>query len=423
MKTEIKKLPKSQIEVDFELTAEEFEAYINNALLKLKDSVKIDGFRKGQVPLKMVEEKVGPENLLMEAGDLAVKKAYRNFVTENKLEPIGDPEVQITKIAKGNPFLFKVIVSVLPEIKLPDYKKIAGGIKVKEILVDEKEVAEALNYLQKSRAKTSQVDRGAEAKDFVEIEYQNSQINNGKVIKDSFILDEGGFLKDFEDNLIGMRAGEEKEFKAKFPENTPNKDLAGKDADFKLKMVSVQKLELPEINDDFAKSLGAFDTMEILKENVKGGIKMEKGEEEKQRRRGEVLEKISIEINFDLPEKMVQYESERLFDDFKTKIAENAKIDFDEYLASVKKSEDEIKKSFRMEAEKRIRNFLVLREIGKVENVEVSEQELGEELQKATKSYSKEQLDKIDIGQLTEYTKGAIYNEKVFEKLESYSKS
>lgn len=422
MNTNIKKLEKSQIEVEFELTAEEFQKHLDSALLKLKDQVKMDGFRKGAVPLKMVEEKIGNENLLMEAGDLAVKKSYSEFVRENNLEPIGDPEVQIKKIAKGSPFEFVVKVSVLPEIKLPDYQEIAKKIKVQEIKVDDKEIEDAISYLQKSRAKLSQVDRGAEPKDFVEIEYQNSQINGGKMIKDGFILHEGGFLKDFEDNLLGMKTGEEKQFKAKFPDNTPNKDLAGKESDFLVRMVSVQKMELPEIDDEFAKALGAFDTMVSLKENIKGGITMEKQVGEKQRQRGEILSKISDKITFDLPEKMVDYESIRLFEDFKNQIAQNAKVDFDEYLASVKKSEDEIKKSFKMEAEKRIRNFLVLREIGKAEKIEVTEEELDVEMQNAIKNYSKEQLEKIDINELREYTKGAIYNEKVFQILENYSK-
>ena len=122
MKTELKKLKNSEIGIEFELTAEEFAKHFEKALLHLKDHVKMDGFRKGHVPASMVEEKVGKENLLMEAGDLAVKKSYHTFLKENNIEVIGGPDVQILKIAKGNPLLFKVKVSVLPEIELPNYK-------------------------------------------------------------------------------------------------------------------------------------------------------------------------------------------------------------------------------------------------------------------------------------------------------------
>lgn len=421
MKTELKKLKNSEVEINFELDEKEFAEYWQRALEHLKGHVKVDGFRAGQVPVEMVEKKAGVENVLMEAGDLAAKKTYSKFVVENKLEPIGDPDVQIVKIAKGNPFLFKVTVAVLPEIELPDYKEIAGSIKNNEVSVDDKEIQETLEYLQKSRAKFSQVDRAAQNKDFVEIEYTNKDINEGKTVKDRFILGEGGFLKDFEENVIGMKAGEEKEFSAKFPDNAI-KNLGGTVGQFKVKMISVQTMELQEINDDFAKGLGVFDNLVALKENLKEGITLEKKETEKQRKRGELLNKIAEKITFELPEKMVQYEQERLFEDMKNQVSHQFNMTLEQYLQNVKKTEQEVKDSFKLEAEKRIKDFLVLRQVGKVEKVEVSTQELQEEMNKAVKNYSKEQLEKIDMGQLREYSKGAKFNEKVFALLENFSK-
>ncbi|OGZ69522.1 MAG: trigger factor [Candidatus Staskawiczbacteria bacterium RIFCSPHIGHO2_02_FULL_42_22] len=420
MKTELKKLKNSEIGIEFELTAEEFAKHFEKALLHLKDHVKMDGFRKGHVPANMVEERIGKENVLMEAGDIAVKAVYPAFIEEQKLEPIGDPEVQIKKIAKGSEFLFTVKVTVLPDIKLPDYKGIAGKVKSKEISVDQKELQDTLDYLQKSRAKFSEVLRGAEDKDFVEIEYQNEHINGGKVIKDRFILGEAGFLPDFENNILGMKAGDQKDFMAKFPENTPN-NLGGKEGNFKVKMLSVQKMELAELNDEFAKALGAFDTLVALKENLKEGIALEKKETEKQRVRGEMLEKISSQITFDIPQKMVDFEEARLFEELKQQVQSQFKIPFEEYLAQVKKTEEEIKKSYRLEAEKRIKNFLVLRQIGKAEHIEVTQEEIAQDLPKLIKNYTQEQLAKIDINQLKEYSKGAIFNEKIFKFLENLS--
>ena len=459
MKTDLKKLEKSEIEIHFELDEKEFAKYIDKALDHLKEHVRMDGFRPGSVPKDMVKKKVGNENLLMEAGDLAVKENYTKFVNENSLEPISQPEVQILKIVpieeqsrirdgetigtKGPAFIFKVKVAVLPEIELPDYRKITFQVKSKEVSVGPEEVEDALNYLQKNRAKFTTEDRPSKANDFVEIEYENENINSGKKIKDKFVISEGGFMKDFEDNLIGMKAGQEKEFKMKFPDlpaqagNTPNKALAGKESNFKVKMISVQKMELPEINDEFAKSLGVFDSLIALKENLKEGITMEKKESEKQQKRAEILNKISEKV-FDLPaqaglpEKMAQYEQERLFEDLKNQIenfsakgesASGGRITFEEYLNSIKKTEEEIKNSFKLEAERRIKNFLVLRQIGKVENIEVLPVELEEEINKTIKDYSKEQLGKIDIEQLKEYTKSEIYNEKVFQFLEKLSQA
>jgi len=433
MKTTKKDLGKSQLEVEFELDEKEFNEYIDKALEHLKNHTKMDGFRQGQVPKEMVEKKVGSENLLMEAGDLAIKKSYAKFVIENNLEPIGNPDVQIKKIAKGNPLLFTVKVSVLPEIELPDYKDIASKIKGQEISVDEKEIEDALKYLQKSRAKFSQIEKGAELKDFVEIEYENADINQGKIVKDRFIIGEGGFMKDFEDNIIGMKIGDNKEFKAKFPpasnaerssagwDNAPN-NLAGKESNFKVKMVSVQKMELPEINDEFAKSLGMFDTLVALKSNLKDGITMEKQESEKQKKRSEVLSKIAEKIKFELPEKMVELEKERLMEDLKNQVLSQFHINFEEYLKQVKKTEEEIKNNLSLDAEKRIKSYLVLRQIGKTEKIEASKDEIEAEMNKFIRGYKKEEADKIDINQLKEYTKDAIYNEKVFQRLEDFSK-
>ncbi|MSU54717.1 MAG: hypothetical protein EXS48_02715, partial [Candidatus Staskawiczbacteria bacterium] len=193
-------------------------------------------------------------------------------------------------------------------------------------------------------------------------------------------------------------------------------------ADFKVKMLSVQKMELAPVDDEFAKNLGAFDTLVALKENLKEGITLEKTESEKQRSRAEMLDKISTKIDFDIPEKMISYEQDRLLDELKVQVNNKFGTSFENYLASVKKTEEEIKATYKLEAEKRIKNFLVLREIGKAENVKVTDQEVAEDLPRLTKNYTQEELKQIDIRQLTEYSKGALFNEKVFKQLETFSK-
>ena len=290
MKTTQKKLPKSQLEITFELTEEEFKHFMEHAIEHLKTHVKVDGFRPGKAPNSMVEDKIKPESLLMEAGDIAVRETYTKYILENKLEPVGNPEVSIIKIAQGSPFIFKAVITVLPDVELPDYKEIAKAVKgpkgYPEISVTEEEIQDSINYLQKTRAKFTLKNEGAEKKDFVEIIYQNKGIETNKEIKDKFILGEGGFMPGFEDNLVGMKAGEEKEFRVKFPSSSQvsrseisedkKSPLAGKESDFKVKMISVQKMELPEINDEFAKQLGAYDTLVDLKNSMKKGIITEK---------------------------------------------------------------------------------------------------------------------------------------------------
>jgi len=422
MKTEQKKLPKSQIEITFELTAEEFKEHFEHALEHLKGHVKVDGFRAGKAPASMVEEKLKPEALLMEAGEHAVQHVYMDYIKENKLEPVGNPEVSIKKIAKGSEFVFTAVITVLPDAELPDYKEIAKTVKGKEVEVTEQEILDSINYLQKTRAKFTLKNEPAELKDFVEIKYNNPEINNGKDVDDKFILGEGGFMKGFETGIVGMKSGEEKEITVTFPENAPRKDLAGKNATFKVKVIGIQKMELPELNDEFAKQMGTFDSLIALKTSMKEGITAEKKEEEKQRVRAEILEKIAQNSKFEMPETMVTYEQDRLVHGFKHRIEQSAKISFEEYLSSIKQTEEQVKETYRNEAEKRLRGFLVLRELGRKENVEVSDKELDEEVGKAVKNYLPEQLKQIDINELKEYTKGVIQNEKIFQILENFSK-
>ena len=428
-----KKLEKSQIEITFELTSEEFERHFEHALSHMKSHVKVDGFRPGQAPNKLVEEKIKPESLLMEAGDHAVRHVYSDYVKDNNLEPIGQPEVKIVKIAKGNPFIFTAVITVLPDVELPEnYKEIAKKIirqsAGKEISVTEEEVQDSLKYLQKSRAKMTLKNEPAEKGDFVEINYENRDINAGKSVRDHFVLGEGGFIRGFEDAIVGMKAGEKKIFEMdwqparhnaealggekKSPAESPSGNQAGKI--FKVKLKSVQKMELPEINDEFAKGMGNFDTLVTLKQSMKEGIIIEKTEQEKQRKRGEILEKISGKVKVELPESMVDYEKQRLMEDLKNKVTQNMKITFEQYLSAVKQTEEALTQTFQKEAEKRLKGFLVLRELGKRENIEVSDAEVEEEVSKSTKN-------EFDIEQLKEYTKGVIFNEKIFQMLEKLS--
>ncbi len=484
MKIDQKRLEKSQLEITFELTEEEFKEHMKHAVEHLSHHVKVDGFRPGKAPSSMVENKLKPEALLMEAGDHAVQHVYVDYIKESKLEPVGSPEVSILKIAQGSPFMFKAVITVLPDVELPDYKAIAKSVKGKNIEVTEQEVQDSINYLQKTRAKFTVHNNPAALKDFVEIKYYSPDLDTKKFdpvksageaggvppkveqfdwVNDKFVLGEAGFMPGFEDGIVGLKTGEEKEVIVPIPkesrilEKVGIKFHEGMTMNFKIKVVSVQKMELPELNDEFAKQLGAFDTLVALKTSMKEGITLEKKEAEKQRVRGEILEKIAEKVypvksageaggapsgqfnraGFEMPEKLIEYETQRMLEEFKHRVTEVSKISFEEYLASVKKTEAEIKETYQKEAEKRLKGFLVLRELGKLEKVEVSDKEVEDEVAKSIKNYSKEsrsaeaergssmksgQLDKINIGELKEYTKGVIQNEKIFQVLENLSK-
>ena len=423
MKVDSKKLPKSEAEVSFEIPWEEFKPYVDKACSILGENVAVKGFRKGNVPQDILEKEVGQDKILAQAADLAVKDKYPQAVYKENIEPISSPEVNIIKLAQGNPFEFKVKVSVLPSIVLPDYKIIASKVEKKQVSITDKDVEDALKWTQQSRAVFTPLEREAKKDDFIEIEYQSSQIENNKIFKDKFILGKANIAPGFEENLEEMKKDEQKEFSVVFPKEHNNKVLAGKKIEFKVKMISVQKMELPELNDEFAKKLGKFEDLKALRNNIKENLGKEKELEQKQKTRNEILEKIAQDCKCEIPEILVENQKDNLLEDLKQKVDQGLKIPFTEYLTQIKKTEEEIKDSFTDTAGKRVKNFLVLKKIGKEEQIKVSKEEIEEEANKTLKNYpNKEEVKKIDIDRLKDYTESAMYNEKVFNKLESFIK-
>jgi len=433
MKVSIQKLPKSKIEVSFEIPAKDFNRFIEEAILSLGKDVEIEGFRKGKAPKEMLEERLSLEKILNSAAQKAVEESYKKVIFENNLEPISKPEVEILKIpapyrtegsgagGKGNPFLFKTRFWAIPKISLPDYKKIASEIKKEEVSVSEKEIDDAVFQLQKLRAKFIPLERPAQIGDFVEIEYTLSteaKIGNEK-FKDSFLLGKGNFIPGFEQNLKGMKKNEEKEF-----------SLADREVNFKVKMLEVKKMELPEISDSFAQNVGKFKKMSDLRKSIKERLKEEKTFAEQERRKSEILEKIAKLCSFEIPEILVFAEKERLFEDFKKGIKDSLKISFEEYLNKVKKDKKEIESNLFEVSQKRVKNFLILREIGKEEKIFVTDEEVENRMKGinkgldpvrgqggSIKSQRQQTSNGVDLERLKDYYRSIIFTEKVLKKL------
>jgi len=424
MKTNIEDLGKQKKSIRFELSWAEFRKYIEKAAEELGKELRLKGFRPGKIPVSVVEKEVPKERLLSLAADIAIKSEYLKFIKEKGIEAIGSPRAEILKMASGNPFEFKIEVEVLPEIQLPDYKKIAAEVKKKEVVVKDEEVEQTLKWIQNSRAKFSEVERGAKEGDFVEIEYKSAQVEGGKIQKDSFFLGKGQFVPGFEENLYGMKKGEKKEFSVKFPEGFSQKNLAGKDVIFEVEMKKVQEAELPRLDDAFAKSVGRFETLEDLRKSVREGIFQEKEVEEKKRRRQEILDKIVEALDFEVPQTLIMVEQERMLQNIRDGVRERLGISFEDYLTKIKKTEEELRQSLKKEAERSVKNFLVLRELGKKEKIEVKDEEIEQIInEQVLKGYASiEQAQKeIDIERIKEYYRGALYNEKVLERLENFS--
>jgi len=376
MKSRIKKLPNSEVELEIEVSAEELNRFIEKARFNLGKNLEVKGFRKGKVPKEFIEKEIGKEKILIEAANLTVEENYKKAVLENKIEAIFHPKIEIKKLALGNPFIFSAKTAVLPEVTLPDYKEIASNVERKEVVVEDKEIDSALKWLQKSRAKFTVKNQAAQNSDFVEIEYSSSQIGQ-EAQKDAFTLGQGHFLPGFEEKIIGMKSGEEKE------NITLNKD--GKEILLKVKIISVQNVELPELNDEFVKSLGKFDNLDALKKNVKQGLVLEKEQIEKQRARQEILEKIGEKTKIKIPDVLIGNEQKQMLENLKKMVFERLKTSFQDYLKKLGKTENQVSDSFLLPAQKKVRNYLILREIGKKEKIGLDREESKEYTQEAEK--------------------------------------
>lgn len=296
----IKKLPKSQIEISISVLWDEWKKYVGQAVAEISEEIKVDGFRPGKAPRNLIEQKVGKGVILNKAGQKAVEKSYVNFVLKEKLEILGHPEVEIEKIEEGKTLEFKAKVAIMPEVEIDgkfrtEVKKINEESAKRKIEIKESEIELELEKLANSRVKLITVRREARKNDSVEIDFDvfigGVLIEGGSSKNHPLVIGKGVFIPGFEENIIGMKESEEKEFELAFPESYHKKDLAGKTANFKVKMSLVQERQAPEIDDEFAKSMGNFENLEALKKNIKEGMEEEQERRNKEEKKENILKK------------------------------------------------------------------------------------------------------------------------------------
>jgi len=423
MEVKIQKIPNSEVELIITLSPQEFAETRERVISDLGKEVEVKGFRKGKAPKEVIERELGEEKILRATAERSIRENYLKTIKEKKIEPLGQPEVKILKFAPGNPFEFKIKVAVMPEVKLPDYREIAKSCRKREISVSEKEVESTLAWIQRSRAKYIAKTGSAQKGDFVEIEFSSSQIDSGSKRRDAFILGEGHFVPGFEEKIVGLKAGEEKTFSLVFPKDFPNPELRGKEVEFQVKLKTVQRVELPPLTDEWAQTLGRFESLEGLKKSIREGIFLEKEKAESLRLRREILGKITQATEVEIPKILIDREKERMLAEIKKGVKERLQISFSDYLQQIKKTEEELEASLWNDAKARVKEFLILREIRKRENVRASEEEVREEINKILRHYTdpKKAEEELDPQKLKIYAEEIVEEEKVFQLLESFS--
>lgn len=425
----IKKLPKSQVSFELVVPWKSWEKYLNQSAEELSKEIKVSGFRPGKAPRNLVEQKIGKGAILNEAAEKAVKKSYVDYILETKIEAIGNPKVETKEIEEGKDLKFNITVSVMPEIKVSgEYKKeirkINDEFSKKDEKIGEKEIDLEIEKLANSRVKLTTVRREVRNNDSVEIDFEvlvgGVPIENGTSKKHPLIIGKGVFIPGFEENLIGMKEGEEKEFELSFPESYHKKDLAGKPAVFKVKINLVQERQAPEINDDFAKSLGEFSDLAALRKSVEEGLKHEREYKLKEEKRSKFIEGVIKNSKTDLPDILVEEETERMMQEFEYQISSMG-MTIDQYLENIRKEKEELKKDWKTQAEKRVVSALALKQIAKDDGIKVDSKEIEAEINKTVQYYKnvKDIEKNLDMKRLYDYSKGVLENEKVFEMLEN----
>lgn len=424
MKVDKKDLPKKQIELTVELTPEEVKPYLDKAAEKISQDVEIPGFRKGKVPFDVLKKNVGEATIYEEAFYHIVNKTLPQIIVDEKIDFIGQPKVDAEKIAPGNPLVYKAIVTLMPDVKLGDYKTLKA--KKNEVKPDEEKLKATFEDLKKMQAKEKVVLREAKDGDKAEIDFEIKMagvaIEGGTGKNTPVIIGEKKFIPGFEEALLGMKAGDEKDFKVTFPKDYFQKNLAGKEHDAHVKVHNVYERSLPEIDDEFAKALN-FKTADELKKKVEENIKAEVQQKEDERFELAILEEIMDKSEFDeFSDDLINAEVDKMVHELKHQV-EDTGGKFEDYLKNIKKSEDEVREGFKPKAEKRLKTALVSREVAKAENIKVEDKEIDAELEKIKQMYGQmpEMQKQFEAPEYRNYVGNMLTNRKVFEKLAAYA--
>lgn len=417
-----KDLEKGQIELKVELSIEEMSPLMEKGAESLSKEIKIEGFRPGKVPFNVLKQKVGELAIMEEAVKISLNKNIYKIIDENikDKEVVGQPEVEITKLAPGNQAEYKIKVFVLPEVKLGKYKDL--GLKENKVVVEEKEIEKIINDLLEMRAKEVISDKAIEKGDkviaSVNLFIDKVPIEDGQNPEVTILTGKNYFVDGFDKNIIGLKKGDKKEFNLVYPEKHYNKNLAGKLVDFKVEIKEVYQRQLPELNDDLAK-IFQFKNVSDLKENIKKTIEIQKKREEDQKTEINLLEKIVDDSKFsDVPENLIKNEANLMIREMEHGLVSQGG-NFADYLKSINKTQDQLMLEILPNATKRVKSALILKEIAKEEKITVSESEMNKEIEALKKKYEKnlEAIKNIDSPHYKAYLENSLINQKTIDFL------
>ena len=393
MSVQVENLEKNMAKLTIEVAAEKVEDAIQAAYMKEKGKISVPGFRKGKVPRKMIEKMYGAGVFYEDAANTLIQENYAQAVEESGVDVVSRPTIEVVQIEAGKPFIFTAEVAVRPEVKLGKYK----GVQVTKIdttVSDEEVAAELEKERQKNSRTVTVTDRPIAEGDTAVIDFEGFvdgvAFEGGKGENHPLEIGSHSFIDTFEDQLVGKNAGDEVDVNVTFPEKYQAADLAGKPALFKVKIHEVKAKELPELNDEFAQE---FNTLEEYKEDLKKHLEVQKEDEAKRTKEDEAIQKIIDKSTMEIPEAMIKTQCENMVNEFAQRLAQSG-LSMEQYMQFSGLTLDKLEEQVRPEALTRIQSSLVLEQIAKEENIEVSDADVDAEIEKMAKNYGME-ADKL----------------------------
>ena len=414
----------NELKLSFEVEAAKFDEAINKVYAKSAKYFNIPGFRKGKAPMEIVEKHYGSEIFYEDAFNEIVPEIYEKELKENNIEAVSKPDLDVTQIGKGQDLKFTAVVQIKPEVKLGKYKGIT--LKKVEYNVSDDDIEHELGHMAERNSRVVPVeDRSVENKDITVIDFEGSvdgvKFEGGKAEGHELEIGSGSFIPGFEEQIVGMKIGEEKDIKVKFPDDYFSEDLKGKEAVFHVKLHEIKKKELPEINDDFAKDASEFETLAELKNSIKEKLEEENKNRAKYETEEEAIKEVCKNTEIDIPTGMIETELDNMVRDVETRLSYQG-MNMEMYLQMIGKTMEEFRKEGEEQAKEAVKTRLVLEQIIKDENIEADEKKVEERLEEMAKAYGKEAKELKDNEMLMDYIKKQLAQEEAINFLVTNAK-
>lgn len=410
---------KNEVKLEITVEASKFDDAMKKVYFKSAKYFNIPGFRKGKAPMNIVEKYYGKEIFYEDAFNEVASEGYDEALKENKIEAVSHPTIDVVQMGKGQDLIFTAVVQTKPEIELGKYK----GIEINKIEynVSEDDINHELGHMQEHNSRLITVDdRPVEDGDITVIDFVGSvdgvEFEGGKAENHELTIGSNTFIPGFEDQIIGMKIDEVKDIKVKFPDEYFSKDLAGKDAVFKVTLHEIKKKELPELDDEFAKDVSEFDTLDELKASIKEKLETQNADRVKYETEDAVIKAVCEDAKLDIPDGMIHLELDNMIKDMEQRLSYQG-LKFDQYLQMMGKTEEDFRKESEPQAIEGIKSRLALEAIIKKENIEATDKEVDEKLEEMAKSYGKTADELKDNENIKEYIKNGITSEKAIDFL------